>query len=461
MQNRAIGFFLVLLTLLLTLALSSCARGERALEGSDIVIGNWFMNYDVDTFQPANDLEVRTLVHRRRILNEHGFRMSYRNISSWSEMLQTAIMSTMAGSPAASAFLLQPSWAMTLHRQNLIAPMPDGFDFSPKTLGDGRVDWNQNVRNLFTFDDNTYALSVGYGGSLQASVVFFNKRLFREAGLDPQLPFNMQRDGTWTWDSFLSLAIQLTRDTDNDGIMDTWAMPMDFSSAILDAVIASNGANFVDRNPATGMFVNATDRPEFLEALQFIMRLRDEGVMKPSQPGSHWTWFQSAFIDGQVAMLIDPLFRKNDLRGMTDDWGMVMVPRGPRADNFVVYTFEHVIVIPSTFSQAEVANIVTAIDLWNRPVDETLYGWQDAYWHVFRDARSVTETMAILRDPNLVTWKYYIMIPGLSLGDIAWEMWGHDGDPAQLIEAVSLAWNSLIADVNADLAAAVLRNQNE
>jgi len=33
-------------------------------------------------------------------------------------------------------------------------------------------------------------------------------------------------------------------------------------------------------------------------------------------------------------------------------------------------------------------------------------------------------------------------------GGIAWEIWYHEGEAAQLIEAVSQSWNNLIEDAN-------------
>jgi len=449
-KKRTIGLVLVPLVMLL-MAAPVWAGGQHEIRGADIVIGNWWENYDVNTFQPVSDLDRRTLDYRRRVLRDYGFTMSVRQVASWGDMLQTAVISIMAGQPAASAFWLTPAWAMTLHRQGLLAPITDNVDFGPATVGDGRVDWNQSVRRLFTFGGNTYGIGIGYGDSLQASVVFFNKRLFREAGIDPAVPYNMQANRTWTWDNFFNIALQLTRDTDGDGITDTWAMTADLSTYILDAIVSSNGANYVGRNPANGRFYNATGRPEFLQALQFAMRLRDAGVMMPPPEDGHWTWYQAAFADGRVAMRVEPLYVRNDLQGMRDDWGMVMFPMGPNRNNFTVYVFENILVIPATFSPAEVRQIVYGIDLWNRPVDESPTAWMDGLWHLFRDERAVTETMAIIRNPALVQWQYWVMVPGLQRGHIAWQMWWHDGDPAQLVEAVSLQWNNLIADANAGL----------
>jgi hypothetical protein len=55
----------------------------------------------------------------------------------------------------------------------------------------------------------------------------------------------------------------------------------------------------------------------------------------------------------------------------------------------------------------------------------------------------------MIRSPKYGAFRNYILVPGLNRGDIAWQMWWFDGEPAQLIEEVSQNWNSLIADANA------------
>jgi ABC-type glycerol-3-phosphate transport system substrate-binding protein len=146
-------------------------------------------------------------------------------------MAQLAATSTMAGRPAASIFVLQPNLAKMLYNQKLLYPISDGkvikFDSAKP------VEWNQDVIKAFTFGDKAYAFSVGYGTSQHANGVFFNKRLFRKAGLNPNLPYDMQKAGTWTWNAFLDICKKLTRDINNDDIKDTYAMTADLSRRCL------------------------------------------------------------------------------------------------------------------------------------------------------------------------------------------------------------------------------------
>ncbi|WP_461247438.1 extracellular solute-binding protein, partial [Treponema sp. R6D11] len=295
---------------------------------------------------------------------------------------------------------------------------------------------------------DAYAFSEGYGDSEHAACVFFNKRLFREAGLDSNLLYDLQKKGEWTWDKFMEVAKKLTRDVNNDGITDIYAMTCDLSSEILDAFVSSNGAMYVDKDK-NGMLVNASNRPEFLEAVRFYLQLRDAKVMKPKPPGetTPWNWFIPEFNDGRVAMRIDQQYlATNDLRTMKDDWGMVLPPKGPRAKNYVVFNDDNVRVIPAKgYTKEQIDAIIWAYQAWVTPPDDN---WKNETYPKYRDRRAVDETVAMIRDQKLWQWKYHLHVPGLQRGGIAWEIWYNDGEPAQLVEKVQNSWNALIMDAN-------------
>ena len=450
-RTKRIGVILCTLILVASvIVLAGCDRAP-SLKGTEIVIGNWWADYDTNTFQPQNDADERTLEWRIKIQKDNDFVMRESNIASWSEMPQIAATSIMAGDPEATVFVLQGNWAISLLRQGLAYPITDNTAVdlrnpTPVTRGVPAPEWNQSTLDTFNFGGKSYAFSVGVNMT-NAQVIFFNKRLFREAGLDPNLPYDMQRDGTWTWENFLNVARQLTRDIDNDGIVDTYAMPRDLSTDMLDAIIASNGAQYVRRD-ASGRFVNATNTPEFIEALQFAIRLQTEGVLKPQPAGANWDWYKAEFADGNVAMRVDESYVWGELQNMRDDWGVVLFPKGPRVSNYRVFTRENVLVVPATFSDEQVNQIMYALALWYTPQTDD---WKSGWYNTFRDARAVDETLELIRDTSLHMHKNFVLIPGMQRGHIAWEMWHHDGDPAQLVERVSANWNSLIDDVNAEL----------
>jgi len=426
-------------------------RPPAALRGMNIVISNWWADYDTTKTPPTvqwngSENHEKRLEWRKRIQREFGFTISEKNIASWNETPQIASTSIMAGRPAATVFVLQADWAMSMYKQNLLFPISDSrvIDLSPKNK---IVEMNQMINELFTFNKKTYAFRPRYGDSQRGQVIFFNKRLFREAGLDPDLPYNLQRDGKWTWDEFLKISKQLTRDTNNDGIIDTYAMTADLSKDMMDVFVAGNNAEYVSRDPRTGNLVNATGRPEFVEALQFLMTLYKEGVMMPSPvpEGGAWNWYQPMFNDGKVAMRLDMEHVRGDIANMRDDWGMVLPPKGPRAKDYVVFTLENVMVIPRTFTKAQVDAILWAVQAWEVDVETR---WQTSLYPVFRDVRAVDETMAMVRAPRLQRFKNHVLVPGLDTGSLMYGIWWYDGEPAQRVESVSQNWNTRIEDAN-------------
>jgi len=144
------------------------------------------------------------------------------------------------------------------------------------------------------------------------------------------------------------------------------------------------------------------------------------------------------FIDQQY-------YATNDLRNMRDEWGMVLPPKGPRVRNYVVFNDENVMVIPVNTPAAQADAIIWAVQAWRTPVDTD---WKIAEYPNYRDRRAVDETCTLIRTQSLWQWKFHLHVPGLNRGGIAWEIRYHEGEAAQLIEAVSQQWNALIADAN-------------
>jgi ABC-type glycerol-3-phosphate transport system substrate-binding protein len=444
---KKIGTGLFLFTLTLVLVLPVFAGGGTDLKGSTIVLGNFWEDYDVSTWKPRNEVEELELEWRKKIQKDNGFTMRTKQVAGWGEMLDTIVTSVMAGRPAAHAFWVTPDWAMALYKQGLLYPVSDSkvVDLKKSTPITGKqVAYNQDVATLFTFGGKQYAIGIGYGDSQHGAGIYFNKRLFREAGLDPNTPYDMQKAGTWTWANFIDICKKLTRDRNNTGRIDTYAMPADLSTEVLDQIVFSNGANYVTKN-AQGQFVNATNRPEFIESLQFARRLLTEGVMMPRPEDSSWDWYWPMFHDGHVAMMMEPEWRRGQMRDMTDDWGFVLFPKGPKVRDYRFPNDENVLVIPSTYKAAEVDKIIAGTNLWYMPVTDD---WKTGMYPNFRDRRAVDETMALIRGGKNASFRNYIMIPGLNRGDIAWQMWWYDGEPAQLVESVSQNWNALIAEAN-------------
>jgi ABC-type glycerol-3-phosphate transport system substrate-binding protein len=419
------------------------------LKGMNIVFGRWHNAYDVNTYEPRNEGEEKELEWRKKIQADYGFHMVIEELAGWDDYFPIVTTNLVAGNKRVQVYELGGEWAMTLYKQGLLYPISDSKYKLNNTVpvAGQRTAYNAMIAEMFTFGGKQYAGSVGIGGdSWQGNFVFWNKRLFREAGLDPELPYNMQRDGTWTYENFFNIARQTTRDINNDGSIDIYGLPCDDVREVLYGLVYGNNANFVTID-SSGKFQNATNTPEFLEAIQFYVRMMEANVMKPRPPGDDvaWDWDFTEFFDGRTAMIIAPEWRKGQMPEMADDYGCVLPPKGPRATDYRMSLTENVFVVPAFFSPEEVDAILQAFDLWNVPMDTD---WKSGQYWAFRDRRAVDETMELTKNARNVTYRNFTLIPGYTVEEIGIPLRTFRGNPAQLIEQAAPRWNALIADAN-------------
>jgi ABC-type glycerol-3-phosphate transport system substrate-binding protein len=443
-KTSRIGVSLCVLALAAVL-ISFTGCKQKGLKGAVVQIGHGWGAFDTETYQASSEAEEQQLGLRKKIQSDNGITIREVEVSGYGEYLQEVNNRIIAGNKEISAYILQPDWAYTLYKQGLLYPVSDSSVNITNTVpvqGE-KTAYMEIMAKLFTFDGKQYAFAPGTAaGGWHGNGIYFNKRLLSEAGLDPNLPYDMQKNGTWTWDNFLTFAKQLTRDIDNDGIVDIYAGADNNS---LGMFVISNYAEFVGRDDH-GRFTNATNTPGFIEALQFYKKMIDEGVLNQTPEAAAWDWHCSAFFAGKVAFIMDAEWRKGQFGEMIDDWGFVFPPKGPRAADYRVGYTPSVHIVPAIFSPQEVDVILTAVDLWNIPISGG-DDWKQGHYNFYRDRRAVDETLTMMGDPHYLVFLNEAMIPGLQIGDFAWAVRDMN-DPSQLIETNSQYWDILISEAN-------------
>lgn len=409
---------------------------DRDLNELEIIIGNWWA--PSSPAEPTTTYEEDLLAYREEIQAKYNFTIKEVNIGGWGEIQELYSTTVNAGDPVASIFVLDSSFVPALLNAGLFYPVSEleAFDFADEK-------WNSLVHEAMTFNGVTYGFATGYE---PRTGVFFNKRLFEEAGLDPETPYNLQASGKWTWDEFKKLCQQLTYDKDNDGVMDTYALAS-FSKDFFPACAISNGANLVGKDE-NGYFYNATGDPKFLEALQWGRSLYDEGYVMPKAEDAEWNYFVAAFHDGQVAMRVAEEYNKVSLADMEDDWGFVMFPSSTEGELTAIYR-ENVLVIPSSYDKQTAEDIAFAYNLYTEPLPgyEDEESWKLASYSAYRDARAVDETLAIMRSgKGAMLLSAYVY--GLEIGDIVYGLDAGEKTPAEAIESAKQSWDALITDAN-------------
>lgn len=156
--------------------------------------------------------------------------------------------------------------------------------------------------------------------NISSLVVYYNKTLFDKAGV----PYPKT---DWNWDTFVTTAKALTKDTDGDGTTDQYGMGTDAIMFRVAPFIWQNGGDIVD-NPAAPRKLTL-DSPAAKEALVRFVDLQLKHRVVPTQVEEKAESSISRFLRGSTAMYFDsrrvvPAFRT--ITGF--DWDIAPLPRG-------------------------------------------------------------------------------------------------------------------------------------
>ncbi len=157
----------------------------------------------------------------------------------------------------------------------------------------------------------------GLPRDISTLVMYYNKDLFREKGLDD--PADLAAKGQWNWDTFRKAAIALT---------DPSRMQYGFSMGnwwgVWGWFVLSGGGSLFN---ADRTFCNLTD-PGSIKGLQFMadLFLKNKVAPPPSVEGGVG---EADFHAGNVAMFPNGRSMTSAMRQDKFDWGVVEMPEGP------------------------------------------------------------------------------------------------------------------------------------
>ncbi|MGH7453212.1 MAG: ABC transporter substrate-binding protein, partial [bacterium] len=148
-----------------------------------------------------------------------------------------------------------------------------------------------NVLNIFMNGESLYAVPKDF----TPIVMYYNKALFDKAGV------GYPASG-WTWDEYLHLAQQLTKDTDSDGIVDQFGTAFSNYFYLWQSWVWMAGGDIFDPNGLTA--VGYFDSPQIEQALQFLIDLRVKHGVAPDDPAlKSGSGSAGMFYSGKIAMV--------------------------------------------------------------------------------------------------------------------------------------------------------------
>ena len=165
--------------------------------------------------------------------------------------------------------------------------------------------------SLFSYRGEIYGIACG----LCAPIMYYNKRLFDEAGL----PYP---DESWTWDTFRDTALKLTR-RDQRGRIVQFGAYFDIPSHFIMQVL-TNGGKVYNEDYTRCLL----DNPPAVETLHFLHGLYQYQVTPPL--GYEFD-AEALFLLGKVALVPSASFWEKTVRKNKDlEWGIVLLPKGKK-----------------------------------------------------------------------------------------------------------------------------------
>lgn len=126
--------------------------------------------------------------------------------------------------------------------------------------------------------------------NMSVQVLYYNRDAFRKAGLDPDRPPK-------TWADVIDYGKVLTKDYNNDGIIDQWGIQISLEGVFgFTPLIRQVGGEFLDQSRTRALFNS--------EAGCRVMQLLLDMVYKHRIMPYHWTLFEgaNAFLEGKIVM---------------------------------------------------------------------------------------------------------------------------------------------------------------
>lgn len=207
--------------------------------------------------------------------------------------------------------------------------------------GINESDINQAALDICKYDGQYYSIPM----EQFFMILYWNKDLFEEAGLDPETPPE-------TWDELASYAAQIT---DRVNEQYGWGQPVKWASQSFTSLIWANGGDIVDLEKKKSVL----DSSENIESFKFLQNL----ATSSSPIGITGPDLDNLINAGNLGMYITGPWMIPGLQENNINFGMARTPKGS-ADQYSLVDicgFE----IPSTTSEEEKLAVYEFIAYWN------------------------------------------------------------------------------------------------
>lgn len=368
------------------------------LGGKTIKIVSW---WDM-TIPEDNPDNIQRKQNLDALMAKHNFKVEYVAID-YGEYQQKVTASLLAGEPIGDIVRLGKTYTVpTLVKQDLLWPI-DEYTKNP-------IAFNQKVTNeYYTYEGRGYGFTENQANLVQG--IFYNRTLMNQLGLKALQDY--VNEDNWNWETFIQVAKDANKDTNNDGKLDTWGLA---NASLMDQSLYSNNTSLTKGN------THNLDDPALLDSLNFVSRLATEQVARPTE-GGDWTEPGQFFRQGNTLMIAGALWELGGLQTDMPDYeiGFVPFPKGPNATDYhSAEALYQALTIPKSVENPE-----QLLYIWEKINDiDSVYEYPDQGWYEtlfaneddLNNAKMVAPNMIVLDHNTFPNLKYYDFVGELNSG---------------------------------------------
>ncbi len=284
----------------LNVSLSGCGKTQESENVTEVKVAFWGSPEEIDII--TNSIKDWQQEHPDiKIVFEHTPYTGY----------DSKILTRIAGGAAPDVIATEVDYFVTFASKGVLEDLTPYFEVSDETFS--AEDFFPTILGRFTVDGKIYAVPRDVA---PFACVFYNKKLFDEAGL-------AYPNDDWTWEDMLRMARALTKKDENGRIIQYGF----YGWAWQNFIYGNGGALVDDVDQPTKTLL---DDPKSVEGLQFYADMINLYKVMPTPVAlaNLGMGVDLMFASGRLAMFLSGVWETPGLRKYDFEWDVVMFPKG-------------------------------------------------------------------------------------------------------------------------------------
>lgn len=343
---------LALAIIMCACGLAGCGKGEGGksggykgevidLGGKEISVVTWSTSFIPDEKSSSQAVQ-ESYARMKEVEKLYNCKFVVNNMEA-GEISSAFTTAAMAGQSIGDIILMKTSMATAAYNNNLLLDLSQVFDFEKNPF------YKPATNLLKDSEGKVYSFDIRDFHAVD-NMIYFNKDVFDEVGIDIDELYKLVEDGEWTVEKYDEIISKAAIVENGETVVYGG-----FGTTSLESIqhwLEAFGAESVhiDEN---GKATSGVNDPQYKEALEFIRENNQKSyVLKPGNDDA-WDLGLTSFYNGTLATTIgSPANRETFKESCNFEYGILPFPKTDYIDDYVyIKNYLNVYVMPKTYEK--------------------------------------------------------------------------------------------------------------